>query len=98
MVIGHRQVLDGRAQAPEGVSHEVLTQDATTGDTEMFDHGAMGTLIIGLNAVEDETNTKRVHRPVAAPRRERSIRAALARGLRRGADLLQPQTVGELAK
>jgi len=64
----------------------------------MFDHGAMGTLLIGLNAAHDETDTSRVRRSVAAPRQRRSIRAVLARGLRRGADLLQPQTVGELAK
>jgi hypothetical protein len=64
----------------------------------MFDHGAMGTLLIGLNAIESETPTRRVRRPVEVPRRERSIRAALARGLRRGADLLQPQPAGELAQ
>jgi hypothetical protein len=64
----------------------------------MFDHGAMGTLLIGLDAARDDTDTKRVHRSVAAPSQERSIRAVLARGLRRGADLLQPPTVGELAK
>ena len=64
----------------------------------MFDPGAMGTLLIGLNATQNDTDAKRARRSVAAPRRERSIRAALARGLRRGADLLQPQTVGELAK
>ena len=64
----------------------------------MFDPGAMGTLLIGLNAAQNDTDTKRARRSVAAPRRARSIRAALARGLRRGADLLQPQTVGELAK
>ena len=64
----------------------------------MFDHGAMGTLLIGLDAIQSETPTKQVRRSIAAPRRDRSIRATLARGLRRGADLLQPQTVGELAK
>ena len=64
----------------------------------MFDPGAMGTLLIGLDATQSETQTRRVRRSVAAPRRERSIRAALARGLRRAADLLQPQTVGETAK
>jgi hypothetical protein len=63
----------------------------------MFDHGAMGTLLIGLDAIENEANTKRRPHPVAAPRRKRAIRGVLARGLRRGADLLQPQT-GELAK
>jgi hypothetical protein len=64
----------------------------------MFDPGAMGTLLIGLNATDNETDTKRARRSVAAPHRQRSLRAALARGLRRGADLLQPQTVGELAQ
>ena len=64
----------------------------------MFDPGAMGTLLIGLNAAQDVTDTKQVRRSVAARRQERSIRAALAHGLRRGADLLQPQTTGELAK
>ncbi len=63
----------------------------------MFDHGAMGTLLIGLDATESDTSTRRVRRPVEAPRRERSIRAALARGLRRAADLLQPLPVGETA-
>ena len=64
----------------------------------MFDHGAMGTLLIGLDAIQNETTTKRGPHPVVPPRRKRSIRAAVARGLRRGADLLQPQPVGELAK
>lgn len=64
----------------------------------MFDPGAIGTVLIGLNALENETPTKQARRSVAAPRRERSIRAALARGLRRAADQLQPQTVRELAQ
>ena len=64
----------------------------------MFDPGAMGTLLIGLNTVDNDAHSKRVRRPVAAPRRAHSIRAALAGGLRRGADRLQPQTVGDLAK
>ena len=64
----------------------------------MFDPGAMGTLLIGLNAVDDETATKRMRRSAATPRRARSLRAALAHGLRRGADVVQPQTVGELAQ
>ena len=64
----------------------------------MFDHGAMGTLLIGLNAVQNDTDAKRARRSSAASHRVRSIRAALAHGLRRGADLLQPQPVGELAK
>jgi hypothetical protein len=63
----------------------------------MFDHAAMGTLLIGLHA-QNETHTKRARRPVATPRRDRSIRAALARGLVRAADLLQPRTLGKLAE
>jgi hypothetical protein len=62
----------------------------------MFDHAAMGTLLIGLDANQNET--KRVRRPIAAPRRKGSIRLALANGLRRVAAQLQPQTVGELAE
>ena len=61
----------------------------------MFDHAAMGTLLIGLDAYQHETPTKRVRRSTSAPRRERSIRLALARGLRRAADQIQPQTVAE---
>ena len=63
----------------------------------MFDQAAMGTLLIGLNAYqsESETETKRVRRSVSTPRGERSIRVALARGLRRAADQIQPQTVAE---
>jgi len=64
----------------------------------MLDPGAMGTLLIGLDAIEDETQTHRAPHPVAAPHRARTIRSALARALRRGADLLQPRTAGELAK
>ena len=61
----------------------------------MFDHAAMGTLLIGLDAYQNETHTKRAPRSVTAPRRERSIRVALARGLRRAADQIQPQTIAE---
>ena len=61
----------------------------------MFDHAAMGTLLIGLDAYQNETHTKRARRSVETPRRERSIRVALARGLRRAADQIQPQTVAE---
>jgi hypothetical protein len=66
----------------------------------MFDPGAMGTLLIGLNANENEIPTQQVRRSLVAPRRERerSVRAALAGSLRRAADRLQPQTVGELAQ
>lgn len=64
----------------------------------MFDPAVMGTLLIGLNAIQNETPSKPVRRSVAAPRRERSIRTALARGLRRAADQLQPQTFGDAAE
>ena len=64
----------------------------------MFDPGAMGTLLIGLNAVQNDTDTRRAHRSIAAPHRAHSLRAALARGLRRGADQIQSQPVSELAK
>lgn len=64
----------------------------------MFDPAAMGTLIIGLDdAVQAETRTDRRARSVTAPRREPSLRVALARGLRRAAALLEPPTLGELA-
>ena len=59
----------------------------------MLDPGAMGTLLIGLEAINNETSAARAHRPGKAPRRSRSIRAALASGLRRAADDLQPQPV-----
>jgi len=61
----------------------------------MFDHAALGTLLIGLDAYRNETHTKRARRSVTAPRRERSIRLALARGLRRAADQIHPQAVAE---
>ena len=64
----------------------------------MFDPGAMGTLLIGLNAIQSETSTRRERRPVQARRRQRSMRAALAAGLRGAADLLQPEPVREIAK
>jgi len=61
----------------------------------MFDPAAMGTLLIGLDAHQNETHTKRARGAVTAPRRERSIRVAVARGLRRAADQIQPQTIAE---
>ena len=61
----------------------------------MFDHAAMGTLLIGLDAYQNETHTKRARRSITAPRRVRSVRVALARGLRRAADQIQPQAVAE---
>ena len=64
----------------------------------MFDPGAMGTLLIGLKAAQNETQAGRVRRSVAPPGRGRSIREAVASALRRAADQLQPPTVGEPAK
>ena len=64
----------------------------------MFDHAAMGTLLIGLDAYQNETHAKRLRRPVTTPNRQHSIRLALANGLRRVAAQLQPQGVGELAE
>ncbi len=63
----------------------------------MFDPAAMGTLLIGLDLDGAETRTGRPGRSVAARRRERPIRVALARGLRRAASALEPRPVGELA-
>ena len=63
----------------------------------MFDHGAMGPSSSASSHPERDSDQ------AGAPLDRRStpgpfLRATLARGLRRGADLLQPQTVGELAK
>jgi hypothetical protein len=64
----------------------------------MFDHAAMGTLLIGLDAYHNETHAKRLRRPATTPRRQHTIRLVLANGLRRVAAQLQPQGVGELAE
>ena len=63
----------------------------------MFDPAAMGTLLIGLDPDQSKTGARGRTRSVDAPRRERSVRVALARGLRRAASALEPRTVGELA-
>jgi hypothetical protein len=63
----------------------------------MFDPGAMGTLLIGLNRVEANARGNPGRRPVAHPRREHTIRLTLARGLRRAAALLEPLSVAEPA-
>ena len=63
----------------------------------MFDPGAMGTLLIGLKAAQNEAEAGRVRGSVAPPGRGRSVRAAIASALRRVADQLQPPTVGEPA-
>ena len=61
----------------------------------MFDPAALGTLIIGLEAVRAETHDARPRPTPAAPRRALSIRWGLARGLRRAAAMLEPRPVGE---
>lgn len=62
----------------------------------MFDPAVMGTLLIGLDAINAESKTTRRPRPIRAPRRTTSVRAALAQSLRRVAALLEPQTVDEV--
>jgi hypothetical protein len=62
----------------------------------MFDPGALGTLIIGLNANRAETRNDRRSRPVVAQRQGHpGLRVSLARGLRRAAALLDQPRVGE---
>ena len=62
----------------------------------MIDPGALGTLRIGLDAIDAESQTHRRRRSVTAPRRERAgIRLALAAGLRRVASALEGPRVSE---
>ena len=64
----------------------------------MFDPGALGTLLIGLNAERAEQENDRRRPWVATARRERpGIRVALAHGLRRAAELLEAPIVRETA-
>ena len=63
----------------------------------MFDPAAMGTLLIGLDGDQAQSQTTRRRLAVAAPSRELTIRLTLARGLRRVASALEPRTMGELA-
>jgi hypothetical protein len=62
----------------------------------MFDPAAMGTLLIGLDGVDAESQTIRRPRSVTAPHRGQSLRAALAQGLRRAAALLEPRTADKV--
>ena len=62
----------------------------------MIDPGALGTLRIGLDAIDAESHTHRPRRSATAPRRERAgVRMALASGLRRIASALERPTVTE---
>jgi hypothetical protein len=66
----------------------------------MFDPAAMGTLIIGLNAVKADTELDRARRsaPAPAPRRaHRGIRVALAKALRQAAAALEPAALRDPA-
>jgi hypothetical protein len=62
----------------------------------MFDPAVMGTLLIGLDAINAESQAPRRPRPIRASRRKSSIRAALAQSLRRVAALLEPRMVDEV--
>ena len=65
----------------------------------MIDPGALGTLLIGLNAIEAEA---RMDRPLrAAPARRKSpgvVRLAVARALRRAAAALEQPAIREIAR
>jgi hypothetical protein len=64
----------------------------------MFDPAAMGTLILGLNAIEADAQLDRPRRPAPAPRRaHRGIRVALANALRQVAAALEPPAVRDTA-
>ncbi len=63
----------------------------------MFDPTAMGTLLIGLNLDDPETQTYQRRAAAAAPSRAHGVRMAMASALRRAAVLLEPRTFGELA-
>ena len=63
----------------------------------MFDPAAMGTLIIGLDGIDAESQTTRRPPAITAPRRGPSVRAALAQALRRAAALLEPRTADKVS-
>ena len=65
----------------------------------MFDPGAIGTLIIGLNTDRAEAQDERRRRRTAVARRDhRGVRSALAHALRQAAAMLEPAGVPEAAK
>jgi hypothetical protein len=64
----------------------------------MFDPAAMGTLILGLNAIDADARLDRRRRPAPAPRRaRRGIRVALANALRQAAAALEPSAMPDAA-
>jgi hypothetical protein len=62
----------------------------------MIDPGALGTLRIGLDAIDAESHTHRPRRSATAPRRKRpGIRVVLATALRRVASVLDRPRISE---
>ena len=55
----------------------------------MFDPGAMGTVVIGLESVRNEARWTDEGTPIRSPKPSR-LRASLARHLRNTADRLEP--------
>jgi len=65
----------------------------------MFDPGAYGTLLVWLDADDQDARRRpRRRHPVAARRRPSSIRTALASGLRRAASALDRPGVGAIGE
>jgi hypothetical protein len=63
----------------------------------MIDPGALGTLRIGLDAIDAESHSQRRRRSAAASRRQRAgTRTALATALRRVASVLDGPRVSEV--
>jgi hypothetical protein len=63
----------------------------------MLDPQVMGTLLIGLGAIDAEDQSPRRRRTHRARRPTTSMRSAIAQSLRRVAALLEPRTVDEVA-
>ena len=61
----------------------------------MIDPGALGTLRIGLDAIDAESRTHRRRRSAASQRERAGVRVALARGLRRVASALERPRISE---
>ena len=63
----------------------------------MIDPGALGTLRIGLDAIDAESHSHRPRRSATASSRQRTgIRVALATALRRAAAVLEGPRVSEV--
>jgi hypothetical protein len=93
MVMRDRQVLDARAPASEGGRRN--TNDLER--TPTMDPAALGTLRIGLDAIEAEARYDRAGRPTARGRATRPVRVTLAAALRRIAVVLDRPATGEAA-